>query len=152
MGKGIYAGIDPGEHGAIAMLGSIMGEVQIYDFDDANGLVSMKAFAKDMRVVIEKVGAMPKQGVASTFKFGTNFGIWIGRLEALGIVFDFATPQKWQKAVFDSAVRKGMDRKRLSLDRARRLFPQAGDLLARKMDHNRADALLMAEYCRRIYS
>ncbi len=49
------------------------------------------------KVVIEKVHSMPKQGVASTFKFGVNFGA----LQALAEVYSddwyLVTPQKWKK-------------------------------------------------------
>ena len=90
---------------------------------------------------------MPQQGVVSMFKFGTNYGIWQGRLEALGIPFLFVTPQKWQREVFDSAV-KG-DRKAMSLSLARRIFPDMLEHLKRKKDDGRADALLIAEWARR---
>lgn len=49
---------------------------------------------------IEKVGSMPKQGVASTFKFGYVAGIIEGVLAALCIPYSFVTPQVWQKKVF----------------------------------------------------
>lgn len=146
----VYVGIDPGATGAVAIIDDLLDDVAIYDFDDGRALNALKSLPKTASVVLEKVSAMPKQGVASTFKFGTNFGTWIGRLQALEIPFDFVTPQKWQKQVFDSAPRKGIDRKAISLERARRLFPRAAALLSRKKDHNRADALLMAEYCRRM--
>ncbi len=145
----VYVGIDPGATGAMAVIDDLLDTVSIHDFDDGRTLIALKNLPKSSRIVLEKVSAMPKQGVASTFKFGANFGTWIGRLEALGLSFDFVTPQKWQKEVYDSAPRKGVDKKRLSLDRARRLFPRAAGYLTRKKDHNRADALLMAEYCRR---
>lgn len=144
----IYIGIDPGQTGAMAIIGD--GLEEIYDFDDGDSMTNLRLVSADqVKAVIEKVAAMPKQGVSSTFKFGTNFGIWIGRLEALGIPFDYVTPQKWKKEMFDSMPRSG-DQKAMSLDRARRLFPEMRDQLKRKKDHNRADALLLAEYCRRM--
>ena len=36
-----------------------------------------------------------------------------------------------------------------SLEMARKMFPTLHDKLKRKKDHNRAEALLIAEYCRR---
>jgi len=156
----IYLGIDPGQTGAMAVIEDIIQESNaeilstfVIDFEDSNVLQYLQ-WLKDRglncytKAVLEKVHSMPKQGVSSTCKFCTNFGIWIGRLEALGIPFDFVTPQKWQKVMFDSMT-KG-DRKAMSLDRDRRLFPKMAEMLKRKKDHNRADALLLAEYVRRM--
>ena len=151
----IWIGIDPGQTGSMAVISE---QTMVWDFEDGEcvrmlGAIadqSISALASDypqVRAVLEKVHSMPKQGVVSSFKFGMNFGIWQGRLEMCGIPYDFATPQKWQKVIFDSMT-KG-DRKAMSLDRARRLFPDLRDRLKRKKDHNRAEALLIAEYCRR---
>jgi len=144
----IYIGIDPGVTGAMATISS--NGVSVFDFDDGETLERLRivgSLPEKTVAVIEKVHSMPKQGVASSFKFGQNFGQWIGRLETLRIRFDFVTPQKWQKEIFDSMA-KG-DRKSMSLDRARRLFPEMAEYLKRKKDHSRADAILIAEYCRR---
>lgn len=144
-----FVGIDPGVSGAVAVIDTMVDVIDIYDFSSGKALIRLQGLPKESRVVLEKVGAMPKQGVVSTFTFGTNFGQWIGRLEALGLRFDLVAPGKWKKEMLDSARKKGVDPKAASLDRARRLFPQAAYLLTRKKDHNRAEALLMAEYCRR---
>ena len=141
----IYIGIDPGQTGAIAFIRA--GAVpRVFDFDDGAGLLTLKKLLVDdpVKAVIEKVGSMPGQGVSSTFKFGTNFGTWIGRLEALEIPFDFVTPQKWKKVMFDS-MPKG-DVKEMSRSRALRLFPNMAEKLKRKKDHHRAEALLLAQY------
>ena len=58
-----------------------------------------------------------------------------------------ATPHNWQKGLVLPS--EGPDPKARSLAVARRLFPDQLDKLKRKGDHNRADALLIAEYTRR---
>lgn len=152
----IWLGIDPGQSGAMAFIST---GPKVMDFEDGECISWLKAISDQLisplgkdypqaKAVLEKVHSMPKQGVASSFGFGMNFGIWRGRLEALGIPYDLVTPQKWQKVMFDSQTRG--DRKAMSLDRARRLFPEMSDMLKRKKDHSRADALLIAEYCRRM--
>jgi crossover junction endodeoxyribonuclease RuvC len=146
----LYIGIDPGADGAMAVIDDLLDWVDVHDYANGETLEYLKTLPKNSFVMLEKVSAMPKQGVVSMFKFGANFGTWIGRLEALAIPFDFVTPRKWQNVIYDSAPRKGMDNKARSLERARRLFPCAAGLLTRKKDHNRADALLIAEYCRRM--
>lgn len=157
--KHIFLGIDPGQTGAMAVLSDHTKQA-IYDFDDQLALRELAYFGYllegdqrdiikrfEIKAAIEKVSAMPKQGVSSTFKFGTNFGIWQGRLEAFQIPFIFVTPGKWRKVVFDSMAKLD-DKKQMSLDLARRLFPWAE--LHLKKHHNRADALLIAEYLRRM--
>lgn len=140
-----YIGIDPGATGAIAVIAH--DTVIVLDFENPGIVPYLKNLhPPQCKAVIEKVSAMPGQGVSSTFKFGVNFGTWIGRLEALRIPFDFVTPQKWKKTMFDSMPKA--DQKAMSVNRALRIFPQMVGLLKRKKDHNRAEALLLAEYAR----
>lgn len=91
---------------------------------------------------LEKVHAMPKQGVSSTFKFGKSFGFLIGVLTALGIPYEFVTPNAWQKQL--GCQSKGD--KNVTKAKAQQLFP------AEKIVHGNADALLIAEYGRRIHN
>jgi Holliday junction resolvasome RuvABC endonuclease subunit len=148
----IYIGIDPGFTGAMATIYPD-GKVEIVDWistnEALNALVHRTILDQvSIKATLEKVHAFPGQGVSSTFKFGQSYGIWIGRFEAYRIPFDYVTPRKWKKAIFDSA--PAGDQKLMSLDRARRLFPACGPDLTRKSDHNRADAILIAEYGRRM--
>lgn len=96
------------------------------------------------KAAVEQVHAMPQQGVTSMFKFGTNFGTWLGVLAAFKIPTVLVTPRKWQKVMLDAGTGQTKDK---SLDMARRLFPAVD--LHRKKDHGKADALLLAEYLRR---
>ena len=47
-------------------------------------------------VVVEKVNAMPGQGVTSMFNFGQTFGAIKGICAALGLPIFFVTPSKWK--------------------------------------------------------
>ena len=85
---------------------------------------------------IEKVHAMPGQGVSSTFNFGRNYGMLLMALTAASIPFTEVTPQKWQ-GVMDC--RTGGD-KNISKRRAQQLFPNIN------VHHWSADALLIALY------
>ena len=49
------------------------------------------------RAVIENVGAMPKQGLSSTYKFGRATGQIEGALMALGVPLGFVRPNIWKK-------------------------------------------------------
>jgi crossover junction endodeoxyribonuclease RuvC len=89
---------------------------------------------------IERVHSMPKQGVASSFKFGQQYGTLRGMLIGSEIPFEEVTPQRWQKAL--GCLTKGD--KNVSKAKAQQLFPHL------KITHAVADALLIAEYARRI--
>jgi len=89
--------------------------------------------------LLERVHAMPKQGVSSTFKFGRSYGGLRMALAAARIPFDEATPGTWQRAL---GCLSGGD-KNVTKRRAQELFP------ALRVTHAIADALLLAEFCRR---
>lgn len=153
-----YLGIDPGLSGGIAYISeagavvkpaptmaSAKGEEM-----DLCGMRSVLLVAKALgaRAVIEKVSAMPKQGVSSTFKFGRGFGSWLGMLAALEIPFEYATPQAWQKVMLAGLPRG----KEASIQRAQELFPGVSLLptaKCRKPSDGMAEALLIAEFNRR---
>ena len=92
----------------------------------------------DTHVVIEKVGAMPGQGVTSMFNFGRSAGIIEGVVAALEMPHTYVTPAAWTKAVGRAA---GKDASRM---RAMELFPAQADLFKRAKDDGRADAALIA--------
>lgn len=151
----IYIGIDPGLSGAIAFLDTEKGHLSIMDMPTFEvkrnnktkrevspvGVAAAMGLAEKVsRAVLERVGAMPGQGVTSVFSFGRSVGIIEGVLATMLIPVDIVTPQAWQKA---AGVRGGKDGSRL---RACELFPNYAELFARKKDDGRADAALMAWY------
>jgi hypothetical protein len=90
-------------------------------------------------------GRMQSQGVVSTFSTGLGFGLWCGIIAALGLRNVRPTPSAWKRAMLAGlAPGKGS-----SVLAASRLFPEAplrgprGAFL-----DGRAEALLIAEYCR----
>lgn len=140
----IYIGIDPGLSGGIAKLnydGTFLSaekmpptERDIYD-----ALAALDGGPET--AMIEKVSASPQMGVTSAFTFGKGYGGLRMALTASGIPFDEVTPQRWQKAM---QCLTGGD-KNVSKRRAQQLFPQV------KVTHAIADALIIAEYCRRFH-
>jgi len=89
---------------------------------------------------IESVHAMPKQGVSSTFKFGQHYGSLLMGLACLEIPYERVAPGVWQRAM--GCLTGG--EKNISKAKAQQLFP------ALKITHAIADALLIAEYGRRM--
>jgi len=89
-----YIGIDPGQSGAIAVIDGTCEIIHLSDWpgDEVEAAKLIREITKeishcDIKAVIEKATAMPKQGVSSTFKFGTNYGIWKGILASFQNTF-----------------------------------------------------------------
>ena len=141
-----YLGIDPGKSGALAMILE-NGTVELFGFSEDTYKESLSYLqGTECRCCLERVGAMPGQGVTSMFKFGENFGFIQGLLAAYSIPYELVTPQKWKKEF------QVTGDKNSSIAVCRRLFP---DVFLRRTDRCRkdddgyAEALLMAEYARR---
>lgn len=144
----IYMGIDPGQKGGIALISESTQESHIYS-NDALKAICESLKGKDVMCVVEKVGAMPGQGVSSTFSFGQSFGYILGVLEANGIPYQLVSPRKWKNHF-------SLDNdKQKSIDTAKRLFPNVSLLptdRCRKDSDGMAESLLMALYAKRISS
>jgi crossover junction endodeoxyribonuclease RuvC len=137
-------GIDPGVSGGIAALYPD-GRIEAYDIPVVDGSVDVDALVRRIRehaprlAVIEKAQAMPRQGVSSTFKYGTAFGALCAVTAICEIPTHLVSPRKW-KTHF------GRDSdKEKSRALAIRLWPATG-LFERKKDHGRSEAALLARY------
>ena len=148
-------GIDLGQTGAIA----------VYDGQHITGLIDMPTMTRlhgqgqqidpytlttailDLRAgrdavaIIEAVSARSGQGVSSMFRFGESVGVVLGVLGALQMPVRWVTPGRWKKAA--GIVGKDKDAAR-SL--AIQLHPEVADMLTRKKDCGRADAILIARF------
>jgi crossover junction endodeoxyribonuclease RuvC len=90
---------------------------------------------------IERAQAMPKQGASSGFKYGQAVGAIEAVIACCAIPLTIIEPSMWKKF---HALRGGD--KEGGRQRALQLFPHAHALLARKKDHGRAEAALIALY------
>ena len=93
-------------------------------------------------VVLEDVHSFPQMGVVSAFELGRGKGIWMGILGALGIPYELVSPQQWKKDILSGRAKE----KEAARIKAQELYPNLIHMLQRKMDHNRADALLLAHW------
>lgn len=147
----IYIGIDPGKNGGIAVIKDNNDIIHLYSYDEHRLIVILGIYSsiKNVRCVLEKVNAMPGQGVVSMFNFGQNYGFIQGVLKAYGIPYELVTPQKWKKEFSCTSD------KNTSIEVCKRLFPGV-NLKAtercRKEHDGMAEALLIAEYGRRHYN
>ena len=142
-----YIGVDPGKSGSIAILTD----------DDIHSVTKMPvdAFGYDIIfdssfddynciAVVEKVHAMPGQGVTSMFTFGYGVGRLHASLELYYVPYHLETPQTWMKWHKMKKIKdeSGTSYKNRLKSLAQRLFPH------QKIYGWNADALLIAYYCR----
>lgn len=143
-----YIGIDPGKKGALAIIHPD-GTTSAIPFSEDGYKTKIGLLRyEDCFCIMERVSAMPGQGVTSMFNFGQNFGYIRGLLEANNVPYELVLPQKWKRHFGVTGDKNS------SIGVCRRLFP--GQSLkrtdkCRKDDDGLAEALLMAEYGRRIY-
>ena len=146
MVTGYFLSIDPGAVSGAYALFFAGKPVKVGDLPVANGqldgaeLGRMVAGMEPEAVVVERVASMPKQGVASTFKFGMAVGIIHGVLLSNEVPLHLATPGTWKRHFHLTGTDKDAARAL-----AIRLYP-ALQGLHRKKDQGRADALLMGTY------
>lgn len=145
-------GLDPGATGAIAMLDTDLAALVVCDMPSTlvkvgkqhRRQISEFWLADILRVYepdaawIERVHALPKQGVTSSFSFGLSYGLARGVLAALGVPVQLVTPQEWKREF-----RLGPDKNEARIIAAR-LFPQNAACFTRVKDDGRAEAALLA--------
>lgn len=136
-----FIGVDPGASGGLAIIWN-NGKAEAFKMPsterDIHDLVTSVCSPHDF-AIIERVSSMPKQGVRAVWTFSGNYHGLRMALIAAGVPFEAVPPSVWQKAM--GCLTKGQ--KNVTKRRAQELFPQI------KVTHALADALLIAEFCRR---
>ncbi len=149
-------GIDPGLSGAFALL-CPDNVLQVFDMPvtervvnkkkkrqvDAHGIVGWLELNRYRisKVVIEKVGAMPGQGVTSSFNFGYTAGVIDACCVAAGLKIEHVYPQVWKRKF--GLLGQPKDASRAA---ASKLLPASAYLWPRKKDDGRAEAALLTIY------
>jgi len=152
----IYIGIDPGVSGGLAVVDDTgtfceatkmpSTERDLLDLLEVIGRGAGGSYAR--RALLERVNpgvfgahkAAGRMGVVSAFTFGRGVGHLEMALTAANIPFDYITAGQWQQIM---GCRSQGD-KNVTKRRAQQLFP------AITVTHAIADALLLAECCRRV--
>ncbi len=159
----LIIGIDPGISGSICFFqdGKILDVIEMPTMTEGkknkkqvNGAQVYNEILKkiskiekhDIRVVIEKVSAMPGQGVTSMFNFGQSFGILKGICSAMQLPLFYVRPAKWKK--YFGLINSEKDASRT---RAIEMFPNFSSQLSKKKDSNKADAILIASFYHETY-
>lgn len=150
----IIIGIDPGKEGGFAILekSTIIYSAPLPYVGDELDIAQVKRVileytrGRPRSAVLEKVHAMPGQGVCSMFTFGKGYGELRGLLKALEVPFHEPTPQQWKKAVLVGIDWKG--NKAASCEYVMKRYPEV-DLTPgkkRKPHDGIADAVCLAEF------
>ena len=148
-------GIDPGLSGAIAILENnkvlnvfdmpVMseGKKNKRQLNSAllSNLIKENIGNAEVAIVVEQVNAMPGQGVTSMFNFGQTFGAIKGICAALELPIFFVRPSKWKKH-FD-LINSSKDSSRTKVIE---MYPKMSNLLLKKKDVNKSDAILIARF------
>jgi hypothetical protein len=135
---------DPGLKGAMAWVNEAGNIGQIEDMPVLAGEVNgpliaslIAAYGEIECAIIEKQQAYPKQGVSSSFKTGTGYGILIGVCAGMHIPVVFWPASMWKKAL-----RLNSD-KEYSRKRALERWPFDVEYFKLKKHEGRAEAALM---------
>lgn len=172
MANKLYIGIDVGSKGFISM--QIDGKWSHFSIED-NDLYQLSQIMHnarkdntDIACVIEDVHSVFGSSAKATFQFGFNKGYLIGLLAANHIPYTLVQPKEWQREMWQNSdmvvtykdvvikgkktTKKEVNTKQTSINACKRLFPMI-DLRkserAKKIDDNKVDSILMAEFARR---
>jgi crossover junction endodeoxyribonuclease RuvC len=151
-----FIGVDPGASGAFAVWNPHVSVLHVFSMVTVAGSVRGREILwgpacdwldehaptwMSTHAVVEQVGARPKQGASSGFKFGRSAGAVQGILAQRRTPVTFVVPTVW-KQHFKLI---GRD-KSASRARACELFPWCASLFARVKDDGVAEAALLARY------
>lgn len=172
-GETLYVGIDPGMEGALAFYApnsSNANRLMIVDFPiyttrseshskgkrvvtqrnsyDYAGIVQLfdPLLNAPEKVVVALERGQPMQGDTGRtgFSIGVSYGMWPMYLTAFNVAWDEIMPAVWKRGMGLLGADKDASRRTAS-----RLFPAARQYFLCKKDHNRAEAVLIAEYAMR---
>lgn len=152
--------VDPGLNGAMAVLDrSTLALKSIYDLPtyqtptksrksgyflhlDVHKFANLVGrYAKDTEFcVIEDVGAMPDQGLSSTFRFGKVAGLLHGAMAAFFLPVIPVSPAVWKLSLGLTSD------KAKSLELAKKKFPESAEYFKLQKHNDRAEAALMAYF------
>jgi hypothetical protein len=149
----LFVGVDPGKTGAVAVINE-RGEPQWVDDMprlgselDAKALVEMLRESRNLIAcaAIERTQALPQTPRSVCHSLGMSEGMALAGLLMLEVRILRPRPNEWKRVMRISAD------KAKAKEAAEMMFPAVKHRLQRASDHNRAEALLLADYARRMW-
>lgn len=148
-----YIGIDPGITGVAVLISNDL--IDFYEFTDVRSAalnINIWRVEYDIQgVVLENPGLYIAPGRMISGKMIKNLGQWEGVLAAYYFDYELVAPVTWQKKykTLYPGTWKTKDR---TIRIARHLFPEMIERIYLKKHEHQADALLIANYCKDIFS
>lgn len=150
----IAVGIDPGKSGGLVKIDSIQNECSMHKCPSTTQeMASLLRTAKNsafvenlpILVAIENVHAFPTDARSAAFKFGMNYGMWLGIIGALNIPLIEVTPQMWMKS-YAPLPKIKQERKRKIKEIATEIFEDVYNN-ENRITYAVSDAALIALWC-----
>lgn len=155
--KAIFAGLDPGAHGAIALISSDAGVLNIFDMPlrlsskgkeevDALSLCDwIRSQPTITLCALEAVHSMPRDGSKRSFSFGMTVGKIKAVLEILAVPTIEPSPQEWKARILAGTLKD----KQAAIGYALHRFPGVDLKVAsmpksKKLSDDRAEACCLA--------
>lgn len=153
----IYVGIDPGQKGAIAIIGessTVCSWTKYMGWPTMFSKLKFIAESEEKLVCIEKLWGMPIRGCQGNWSLGGNYETWKALLGILKIPFIEAAPATWQPKILNTSKKKSAETKPLSIAYVNKRYPEL-DLPSRtKKDIDESsgvsDAICLALYGRMV--
>ena len=150
----IAVGIDPGKSGGLVKIHSRNYECSLHKCPSTTQEMSSllrssknSAFVDNLPifVAIEKVHAFPTDARSAAFKFGMNYGMWLGIIGALNIPVIEVAPQTWMKS-YAPLPKEKQERKRKIKEIATEIFSEVYNN-ENRITYAVSDAALIALWC-----
>lgn len=143
-------GIDPGMKGGIAILDTVTNQMRAVPTPlvgkelDYRRVYEAITFYDPHMVVIEKVHAMPNQGVTSMFNFGMGYGALVALASVGQARVVLVPPQMWKKHVLAGTSKD----KEAAIQFCNHTYPSVNLILprCRKPHDGMADSICLAHY------
>ena len=145
----IFCGIDPGKSGCLCVLTN--STPTFFDWPKDDNIITYfrhleNTFPFDLveLAILEKVHAMPKQGVTSMFNFGLGYGAIVALATVSTARLVLVTPQIWKKHVL-AGTNKDKD---AAIQFCNHTYPNVNLILprCRNAHDGMADAICLAHY------
>lgn len=160
-----FLGVDPGKQGCFAFLDSSCQKVSLFDMPLCDKLIDhhtiygviKQVYLDKVKTysVFEKPQTRPTDGKKGIATFHWESGVVYGILIAMGHPCSLIPPQIWTKEIH-KGLPKDLSAKRKSAMAFKSLFPRLANderfFKGKKVYDGRIDAVLIAEYARRVYN
>ena len=152
----IIAGIDPGKSGGIVIINDSDKSPMVEMHKCPTSPVQMSSILRSARntawvendkivVAIEKVWAFPTDARSAAFKFGVNYGMWLGIIGSLNLPFMEVTPKVWMSS-YKPVPKDKKERKQYLKDTCITMYKDMF-LYDKNVTYAVSDAALIALWC-----